>query len=94
MDKNMKTNLENLAKEIRELETFKAELESDIESKKDMMKEIMTSENVDDVKTDLFHIIWKKVISNRFDSTSFKKDNPGVYEKYTKQTESRPFKIV
>lgn len=36
---------------------------------------------------------WKKQDSRRFDTTAFKKDHPDLYEKYTKISESRVFKI-
>ena len=41
------------------------------------------------------HIIrYTTVLSNRFDSTAFKKVMPDVYKAYTKQTTSRRFSIA
>ena len=36
---------------------------------------------------------WTSVLSNRFDSTAFKKVMPELYKAYTKQTASRRFTI-
>ena len=36
---------------------------------------------------------WTSVLSNRFDSTSFKKVLPELYKAYTKQVSSRRFTI-
>ena len=36
---------------------------------------------------------WTSVLSNRFNSTAFKKDMPEVYKAYTKQTTSCRFTI-
>lgn len=38
-------------------------------------------------------VSWKSVSSNRFDSTTFKKDHPDLYTKYAKVSESRRFTI-
>lgn len=36
---------------------------------------------------------YKTVVSNRFDSTAFKKADPATYAKFTKQTASRTFRV-
>ena len=38
-------------------------------------------------------IRWTSVLSNRFDSTAFKKVMPEIYKAYTKQISSRRFSI-
>lgn len=38
-------------------------------------------------------VSWKTVVSNRFDSKTFKKDQPEIYEKYCKQSEYRRFSV-
>ena len=38
-------------------------------------------------------IRWATVLSNRFDTTAFKKVMPDVYQAYTKQITSRRFTI-
>ncbi len=37
---------------------------------------------------------WTSVLSNRFDSTTFKKEHAEMYKQYTKQTASRRFSIA
>ena len=40
-----------------------------------------------------FKVTWKEVVSNRFDTASFKKDYPTIYSHFCKPSRSRPFKI-
>lgn len=37
---------------------------------------------------------WTSVLSNRFDTTGFKKEFPDVYKKWTKQVASRRFSVA
>lgn len=39
-------------------------------------------------------VTWKSVTSNRFDSKSFRKDHPDLYEQYKKESTSRRFKVT
>jgi len=54
----------------------------------------MTARETDELITGEYKIRWKKVVSNRFDTTSFKKTHADLYEQYTKTTETRRFTIA
>lgn len=94
----MKKTLAEIQKTMKELAEFtamQAELENQIESLKDVLKEYMKEENIDELLGENGeHAIWRKVISNRFDSTAFKKSEWGeLYKEFTKTSETRPFKF-
>ena len=94
----MKKTLAEIQKTMKELAEFtamQAELENQIESLKDVLKEYMKEENIDELLGENGeHAIWRKVISNRFDSTAFKKSEwKELYQEYSRQVETRPFKF-
>ena len=94
----MKKTLAEIQKTMRELAEFtamQAELEAQIDSLKDELKEYMKAENVDELLGENGeHAVWRKVISNRFDSTAFKKSEWGeLYNEFTKPTETKPCKF-
>jgi len=79
--------------ELKELEAMAHELNEEIETIKDSLKEYMTEQNTSELVAGSHIIRWTEVISNRFDSTAFKKVMPDVYKAYTKQSLSRRFTI-
>lgn len=87
--------IQKTMKELAEYTAMKEELEANIESLKDEIKEYMKEENVDELLGENGeHAVWRKVISNRFDSTAFKKSEWGeLFKKFTKTSETRPFKF-
>ena len=82
-------------KERAEFTAMQTELEAQIENLKDELKEYMKAEKIDEILGENGeHAVWRTVISNRFDSTAFKKSEWGeLYKMYTKPTETRPFKF-
>lgn len=69
------------------------ELKAEAESIKDSIKEEMLLRNTEELIVGQYIVRWATVLSNRFDTTSFKKVMPEVYKAYTKQTTSRRFTI-
>ena len=82
-------------KELAEYSRMADELAAQIDTLKDELKAYMTEAEVDELLGENGeHVIWKPVISNKFDSTAFKKSEWGeLYKMYTKQTETKPFKF-
>lgn len=94
----MKKTLAEINATLRELAEYarmQEELEAQIDNLKDELKEYMTDESLDELLGENGeHVVWRKVISNRFDSTAFKKSEWGeLYKLYTKPSETRPFKF-
>lgn len=83
------SKLQSLIKEIKTLEKEEEELKKSILNEyKD--KRFHSATIVVDGRV----ISLKTIISNRFDSASFKKENPELAEKYIKNTESRRMLII
>lgn len=91
----MRTNeMTSKIRELKELKAMAEELAAEITAIEDTIKAEMTARNTDEMTVDVYKIRWTKVLSNRFDSASFKKAMPELYGQFTKQTESRRFSIA
>ena len=80
-------------KELKELEQYKKEIDSEIESLKDEIKKEMDSLGTDEYKTDLFTVRYKLVKSKRFDNKSFKLSHKDLYEAFSKESITKRFSI-
>ena len=79
-------------RELSEYTAMKEELTAQIEALQDQVKEFMVENNVDEVIGENGEkATFRSVISNRFDSTAFKKDFLDIYKEYTKRTEYKRF---
>ena len=79
--------------ELKELEGFIEELESEANAIRDSIKQEMLERNVEELAAGQYFVRWNTIISNRLDSTTFKKTLPDVYKSFLKQTTSRRFTI-
>ena len=78
---------------LKEWEALAAEAAAQVESLKDELKQFMQEQGVEEYEAGTHIIRWTTVLSNRFDSTAFKKVMPDVYKTFIKQTTSRRFTI-
>lgn len=91
----MSTNeLTSRVRELKELKMMAEELAAEITAIEDTIKAEMTARETEELITGEYKIRWKKVVSNRFDTTTFKKNHADLYEQYTKTTESRRFTVA
>lgn len=81
-------------RELKELKAMAEDLAAEITAIEDTIKAEMTARNTDEMTVDVYKIRWTKVLSNRFDSSAFKKAMPELHAQFTKQTESRRFTIA
>jgi predicted phage-related endonuclease len=79
--------------ELKQLERLIKEAEKEVESLKNEIKEEMQLRNTEEMEVGIYIVRNTSVLSNRFDSTTFKKAMPEVYKMYVKQTASRKFTI-
>lgn len=79
---------------LKEWEALAAEAAAEIESLKDAIKAEMTARGVEELQAGQYIARYTEVISNRFDSTAFKKVMPDVYKAYTKPVTSRRFTVA
>ncbi len=78
---------------IRELEELIAEASAEAETLRDAIKQQMLAADTEELTAGQYIVRWTSVLSNRFDSTAFKKSHADLYEAFTKQTASRRFSI-
>lgn len=88
-----RTEMITMIHELNELEALITEAKEQAESLKDSIKGEMLRRETEELEIDGYIIRWTSVLSNRFDSTAFKKVMPEVYKAYTKQVSSRRFSI-
>ena len=65
---------------LNKYEEMIAELKAEAESIRDTIKEEMMAQNTEEMIAGQYIIRWTSVISNRFDSTAFKKVMPELYK--------------
>jgi predicted phage-related endonuclease len=88
------TELTTTVRNLKDLMNMKAELDAEIEAAQDTIKAEMSAREVDEMIVDVFKVRWTKVISNRFDTTAFKKAHEDIYNMFAKTTETRRFSIA
>lgn len=80
--------------ELKELEALIEEAKAEAETLRDAIKTEMLSRNTEEMEAGQYIVRWTSVLSQRFDTTSFKKTHADLYKEYTKQIASRRFSIA
>lgn len=79
--------------ELKALEELIAEAKAEAEALTDTIKAEMLVRDTEELTAGQYIIRWTSVLSNRFDTTAFKKMFPQEYKDFTKQVTSRRFSI-
>ena len=79
--------------QLKELEELIEEAQKEADALKDEIKSEMLKQNTEEMTAGKYIVRWTMVLSNRFDTTAFKKVMPEVYKAYTKQVSSRRFTV-
>ncbi|MBR3792118.1 MAG: hypothetical protein IKK18_05405 [Clostridia bacterium] len=79
---------------LKELEALIEEAKAEAETLRDEIKAEMLSRDTEELEAGQYIIRWTSVLSQRFDSTAFKKVMPDVYKAYIKQVSSKRFSIA
>ena len=87
-------NLISVIESLKEWEALQEEAAAMVDNLKDQIKAEMTARNVEERSAGAYIARFTTVISNRFDTTAFKKVLPDVYKAYTKQVTSRRFSVT
>ena len=88
-----KNEIISKVEEIRALEELIAEATAEAEALRDEIKQTMLDRDTEELTAGQYIIRWTSVLSNRFDTTGFKKAYGDLYKAFTKQTSSRRFSI-
>lgn len=78
---------------LRGLEELIEEAKTEAETLRDEIKAEMLNRNTEELTAGQYIVRWTSVLSNRFDTTGFKKLYGDLYKEYTKQIASRRFTI-
>ena len=79
---------------LKDLESLIEEAKAEAEALRDEIKTEMLSRNTEELEAGQYIVRWTSVLTQRFDTTAFKKVMPEIYKEYTKQVSSRRFSIV
>ena len=78
---------------LRELEEYMEEIKTEADTIRDAIKAEMLERDTEELEAGAYIVRWTSVLSNRFDTTTFKKLYGELYKAFTKQTTSRRFSI-
>lgn len=79
--------------ELNEWESLMEEAKAEAETIRDALKAEMLERETEELIAGSYIIRWTSVLSNRFDTTAFKKVYGDLYKTFTKQSASRRFTI-
>lgn len=88
-----KMELEARVEELNNWTQIIEEAQAEAEAIKDSLKAEMMEREVEELEAGKYIIRWSEVLSNRFDSTSFKKVYADLYKAFTKPVLSRRFQV-
>lgn len=78
---------------LNKYEAMMEELKAEADTIRNTIKAEMEAKEVEELIAGHYIVRYTAVLSNRFDSTAFKKVMPEIYKAYTKQVSSRRFSI-
>ena len=89
------TKAEMIAKieALNEWEALMEEAKAEADAIRDSLKAEMMERETEELIAGSYIIRWTSVLSNRFDTTGFKKVYGDLYKAFTKQTASKRFSI-
>ena len=79
---------------LKDLESLIEEAKAEAEALRDEIKSEMLNRNTEEMEAGQYIVRWTSVLSQRFDTTAFKKVMPDVYKSFTKQVSSKRFSIA
>lgn len=79
---------------LKELESLIDEAKAEAEALRDEIKQEMLNRDTEELEAGQYIVRWTSVLSQRFDTTAFKKVMPDIYKAYTKQVSSKRFSIA
>ena len=80
--------------QLKEWEAILEEAQAEADALRDSIKAQMLEENTEELAVGAYIVRWTSVLSNRFDSTAFKKEHAELYKSFAKQVASKRFSIA
>ena len=78
---------------LNEWEAVIEEAKAEAEAIRDSIKQEMLERDTEELTAGQYIVRWTSVLSNRYDTTAFKKTYGDLYKAFTKQSQSRRFTI-
>jgi predicted phage-related endonuclease len=78
---------------LNEWEAIIADAQAEAEAIRDEIKAEMLDRDTEELVAGAYIVRWTSILSNRFDTTSFKKVYGDLYKAFTKQVSSKRFSI-
>ena len=79
---------------LNEWEALMEEAKAEAEALRDSIKAEMLAQQTEELEAGAYIARWTSVLSNRFDTTAFKKEHNDLYQQFTKQVASKRFSIA
>ena len=73
--------------------SFMEEIKAEADTIRDNLKQEMVERDTEELEAGAYIVRWTSVLSNKFNSTEFKKVYADLYKAFTKQVSSRRFSI-
>ena len=80
--------------ELNEWEQILEEAKAQAEAIKDSIKAEMEMLDVEEMTVGMYVVKYSTILSNRLDTTSFKRQYNEIYKQYTKQVTSKRFSVT
>ena len=78
---------------LKELESLIEEAKAEAETLRDEIKAEMLNRDTEELEAGKYIVRWTSVLTQRFDTTAFKREHGDLYQAFTKQSASRRFTI-
>ena len=88
------TQIRKKIESLLEWEKIMEEAKAEADALRDEIKQEMVNRNTEELTIGQYIVRWTSVLTQRFDSTAFKRVCPDIYKAYTKQVASRRFTIA
>ena len=86
--------IESRIAKMQEWEALAAEAAAEAEALRDSIKAEMLERDTEELEAGKYIVRWTSVLSNRFDTTAFKKQHSELYKSFTKQVASKRFSVA
>lgn len=79
---------------MQEWETLAEEAKAEADAIRDRIKGEMLNRDTEELIAGKYIVRWTSVLTNRFDSTAFKREHGDLYKDYVKQVSSKRFSVA
>ena len=86
--------LEVDVEKMQEWEELAEQARAEAEAIRDRIKGEMLSRDTEELIAGRFIVRWTSVLTNRFESTAFKREHGDLYKDYVKQVSSKRFSVA